>query len=327
MLKKPFNLFYLLSFLVLAIVLVHVLALFGIAIIVVYVFCWFFIRNRTICLVCYNSKLNAYCPLCKRVKKSTTLVVPASLASAALNVGLLLLLTLLSVAIINTESFILHKFNFVPTKKTAHFNSEKSTQYKTLEVFPYTIVVNSTETAINTVESNISFDPSALKALSIDVSNSFATIFVTTYIDNSQGLLRIAGGLPSPGYIGDKGVFATVYFQAIKPGTTELVFLPSSQIMADDNRGTNILREYTKIPFLISGEEISMVDKKRQEQQYPVTKVLGAQNTKLMFVSGYESYPPISQVGSSSTQTNLLDWALSQLDAYCSFVLSLWRFN
>ena len=47
------------------------------------------------------------------------------------------------------------------------------------------------------------------------------------------------------------GHLGTAYFKVKAPGATELVYLESSLVLANDGKGTNLLADYPKLPLLL----------------------------------------------------------------------------
>ncbi len=129
------------------------------------------------------------------------------------------------------------------------------------------------KTAINTVQADIGFDPERVEVVAISTTDSFAKIFIQQEINNEGGWARLTGGLPNPGFFGERGTFGTIYFRAKSPGIVQLGFLQSSMVLANDGRGTNILKSLPSVSYLILPESISEQEA-REQQKFIIDKVI-----------------------------------------------------
>jgi len=168
--------------------------------------------------------------------------------------ALLGLIFLISLAYVWLESSFLKDLGYPRLSQTAQFVLSSQKEYRLGEVFPLEIKVAHLEVPINVVRADLSFDPEQLEVIDFSTENSLAQVFVQKEINNQSGYARLAGGLPNPGFTGQEGKFATVYFRTRKPGLAVIEFLSSSLILANDGRGTNILKESPKINCLILPE-------------------------------------------------------------------------
>lgn len=163
------------------------------------------------------------------------------------------------------ESQILLSLGFSPMSKTVSFIIPKQKQYRIGEIIPLKIEVVGIKTPINVVQTDLGFEPEQLEVVKVSTAASFAKIFIQKEINNTLGYFRLTGGLPNPGFAKEKGLFATVFFRGKIPGLTEVDFLPSSMVLANDGRGTNVVQRLQKISYLILPEKISAEEEKRQE--------------------------------------------------------------
>lgn len=124
------------------------------------------------------------------------------------------------------------------------------------DIFTFPIEIKNSNSPVNAVQADLSFDALRLQAIAISTQGSFATIFLDEVIDNRRGFIRLTGGLPNPGYQGS-GVFGTVYFRTIAPGKAEIHFLESCQILANDGRGTNTVTHFPHTSIEIQVHEDS----------------------------------------------------------------------
>jgi hypothetical protein len=118
--------------------------------------------------------------------------------------------------------------------------------------------------AINAVQAEVDYDPDKIKVADIITANSFCSqnLFVEKNIDNTKGVVTIICGIPSPGFTGPGGVIAELLIQPIKKGAFSLNFATSTQVLANDGLGTDVLRQavggsYLVENFLNSGKTVT----------------------------------------------------------------------
>lgn len=262
-------------------VLVHILAIFGVFIAVAYPLWWLLLPRQTVCLFC-RAKISVnedYCPLCHRKINKDETLSPRTLTSAVLNGALILVFSLVSFGLVFGESQILFKLGFPPTPKTVSFIIPSKGQYRLGEVFPMKVEIAGIKTPINAVQADLGFEPSKLEVVDISTADSFADIFVQKEINNDGGYARLVGGLPNPGFFSDKGVFGTVFFKGKSPGVAKIDFLPSSLVLANDGKGTNVLKDLASVSYLILPEKISPEEEEMQKTIILQSAVLGESTT------------------------------------------------
>lgn len=180
----------------------------------------------------------------------------------------------LTLLLITTGAFLL-----LNKQKTASLHIPTKGQYRIGEIFPVRITIAHTNTPINVVQADIQFDKEHLEAIGFSTQNSFATLFIQREIDNQKGWARLTGGLPNPGWSGTQGEFGTLYLKAKRSGLVTVNFLPSSIVLTNDEKGTNILKEMPSASYLILPETISQTEEKKQQQFISQPHVLG-ENTQ-----------------------------------------------
>lgn len=312
--------------------LLHILAVFGVFLALAYPIWNLLIPKKVPCLICNMKSEGEYCQFCqKEIRKAD--IHPKNIKSLALNSMLILFFTLTSVGLIYIESGILHKMGIPPTPKTVSFVIPKRHQHRIGEIFPMKIELVGIKTPINAIQTDISFDPEILEVTDISTSESFANIFIQKEIDNQSGYTRLTGGLPNPGYFSDKGVFGTVLFKGKGPGVTQVEFLPSSMVLANDGRGTNVIKELASASYLILPEVISEEERKEQEVLLGAA-VLGEKtdNTKMIFydegsILGTELERDIAEGKNVSTEKGegILTTLFTLVDKFNEVVLSVWQ--
>ncbi len=261
---------HILLFTVASIVFIHLFAFAGILIAVSYPLWWFIYPNLIICFSCQTRGNGNTCGWCQRKIQQDSPRYPLGVKSLLINMALLVVAAVISMGVVYAETKLLTHFGIFSPAKTASFSLPARRQYRLMEVFPFKVEISGIDKPVNAVQVDLAFDARQLQAVNIDISDSFADIFIQRDIDNEQGFIRLSGGLPNPGFTGEKGVFATVYFQAISPGATKVEFLPTSLVMANDGKGSNLLREFAMVPFFINGEVLT------SEELSAQTRVMGA---------------------------------------------------
>jgi Cohesin domain len=116
-----------------------------------------------------------------------------------------------------------------------------SANVTTGDIVTVTILVNSSDQAINTAEGILQFPTAVLQALSVDKSSSIFSIWVQDpTFSNTTGQVSFSAGLPNPGYQGSGGTVLTATFVAKHSGTATLS-LSDASVRANDGLGTDVL--------------------------------------------------------------------------------------
>src|SRR4030042_3001878 len=260
--------FKIIGFIIVSWLLIHFLAVFGIFLALAYPFWWLLAPQKTLCLFCEIGKLKE-----------------CSFAHSLINGGIILVLSLFSFGLVFLEGLILFKMGFPPTPKTVSFVIPPKGQYRLGEIFPMKIEIAGIKTPINAIQADLSFEPQKLEVVDISTQDSFANIFIQKEINNEVGYARLTGGLPAPGFFADKGVFGTVFFKGKSPGVVKIEFAPSSMVLANDGRGTDVLRELAAVSYLILPEKISPEEEEMQKEIVLKPLVLGpeTEETQMKF--------------------------------------------
>lgn len=119
--------------------------------------------------------------------------------------------------------------------------------------FTETIFVASTDQAMNAVSGTLSFPPELLQVVSVSRVGSILSLWVQEpTFSNVDGTISFSGIIPNPGFIGSPGKLFSVQFRAKKPGTAAAAFSASSQVLANDGNGTDILDDTTAASITIT---------------------------------------------------------------------------
>lgn len=242
------------KYILISVVFVHVTAAFGIVFAFAYPVLWFLFPNKVFCVYCLHQKLahkdNPFCPVCKREVRSVT---NPPLKSIFTNMVTILAVSIISLGIVIVEFSAIGQLTgrFLFGGSQATFESPSPGTYKLNEPFYFDLVVDSRTQAINLIKSDITFDPTILEVVEINTSKSFSTIFSNKDFSNKDGSIRVIGGLPNPGFLGEDGNFVRIQFMAIGTGATNLQILQTSKILANDGKGTNLLDDYNSFPVTV----------------------------------------------------------------------------
>ena len=309
--------------------LVHLLAIFGVFVAAAYPLWWFIAPNLTTCFMCRSKKEGDWCPFCKKYVEKTIVTPPKTVTSALLNGLLVLLFSLFSTALLFGESKILFKMGFPPTPKTVSFVIPAKGQFRIGEIFPMKIDVAGIKVPVNTVQADIGFDPSKIEVVDISTEESFANVFIQKEINDEAGYARLTGGLPNPGYLSDHGVFGTVYFRGKAAGVVKIEFLPTSRVLANDGRGTDVLKEFSSVSYLILPEKITPEEEELQKKLISLNpSVLGEEttNTQIKFFNEQGSVlgEMTNKEISKANNIDILAVPMKILERFDSFVVERW---
>lgn len=283
--------------------LIHFLSVFGFFLALTYPLWWLLKPKENQCFFCNIKKNYPDFPFFGQGAKIIHSFHPHNFATAIVNSGLIIIISFLCFGFVILESRIFFNLHFPPAQKTALFNLPAEEQYFLGEIFPVKLEINSLQAPINSLRVDLGFDPEVLEVVKISTKNSFANIFIEKEICNHTGYLRLAGGLSSPGFNQEKGLFGTIFFKAKSPGHGKVEFLPTSLILANDGHGTNVLKDLAITSYFILPEKIS---KEAEEGQQALIeeKILG-EETKI----------------SESTKGAQLTFYTENTSSSCGFVL------
>lgn len=315
--------------------LVHLLAFFGIFVAMAYPIWWAIHPSSTICFSCRSKKNGKKCSLCKKTIDTQDGIYPhvSNIGSAIKNGLLIAAFSIISIGLIFVESKILQRMGIPHTPKTVSFVIPSKGQFKIGEMFSMKIEIVGIETPINAVQADIGFDPSILEVVDISTEESFASVFIQKEIENEAGYARLTGGLPNPGFFSDRGVFGTVMFRGKSPGVVEVEFLPTSVVLANDGRGTNVLKEFASVSYLVLPEVIDKDEENMQKELISMSgRVLGETENKTQIkFYGEESVLGTSaeiedgkDYPESNEKVSFFSWIGGIVEKADSFIIKMW---
>ncbi|MFH1759197.1 MAG: cohesin domain-containing protein [Patescibacteria group bacterium] len=117
--------------------------------------------------------------------------------------------------------------------------------------FEASIYMDTRGESINAVELNLKFPPDKLSIIKPSGGESFFSIWpeVPVY-SNTDGTVKLVGGIPN-GIITESGLITTITFKAKQTGQATIEILPSSKVLANDGRGTDVLARSGRGTFTI----------------------------------------------------------------------------
>jgi hypothetical protein len=227
----------------------HFLAVFGLILSLILPLTWIFYPNATFCVVCLHQRLinkqDPYCPTCHRKVDS---IYHPTFKSILITTLVILILSNISMFFFVLESKYLFKFdipkyilslNSDETQHTAEMSVEQQFVDANKNTVTFDVIIN-TDAAINLVQSDIRFDNNVFKVKEIQVDKSFATIFTQKLYSDNSDVINLVGGLPNPGFKG-RGLFARIVLERKALGSSQIEFLSSSRVLANDGNANNLL--------------------------------------------------------------------------------------
>jgi len=107
--------------------------------------------------------------------------------------------------------------------------------------FDVSIVLDTDNIPINTVKVDLSFPPDMLQIVSPSSGKSFISLWLEQpAYSNTEGTIGFTGGIPE-GVNTSSGIVSTITFRATKTGEAEVRVLTSSNVLAHDGKGTEVL--------------------------------------------------------------------------------------
>lgn len=112
------------------------------------------------------------------------------------------------------------------------------------------LMVNPKSQAINAVGVYLNYSTSTLQIKEIDMSDSFCELVIEKSFDIKKGSITIMCGLPTPGIDKDSEI-AKLIFEKNKNGWIDISILNNSMVLANDGKGTNLLKKINNTVTLI----------------------------------------------------------------------------
>ncbi len=111
--------------------------------------------------------------------------------------------------------------------------------------FTVKINVDTMGNSVNAVQSYLKFDPKILQVSTSSTENSFCKFYPENKFDNTDGIVKLSCGAPYPGFRG-AGIIQEIEFVSKAINTTYIYLDNESMVLANDGKGTNLLKEFPK---------------------------------------------------------------------------------
>ncbi len=128
--------------------------------------------------------------------------------------------------------------------------SPASGSYTVGQTFTVSVMVDPTDTSINSSEATITFDPSLLSVVSVSKTGSAFSLWPSEpSFSNSDGTIKYGGGNPTP--ISTRSTIVSITFRALAEGNARLSFTNAS-LLAADGLGTDVLTSSPSASYTIA---------------------------------------------------------------------------
>ncbi len=140
--------------------------------------------------------------------------------------------------------------------------------------FDVSIILDTKNTPVNLLEIELFFPPDKLQLASPSVGKSIIQVWPSPPVfSNQEGRVYFVGGAPDPGLNTEGGLVLTLTFRVVSSGEAEIRFGNKSSVLANDGKGTNVLKQSSAVFFKLSyppplGPEISSPTHPDQERWY-----------------------------------------------------------
>ncbi len=275
------QMFFLILLIVLSWIVIHIFAVLGIFIIITYPL-WVLINpQKETCLFCLLRGEANSCFMCSEDEYDQP-SKKKPVRKFLINILLLAFMIFFSLGIVWGEKYLLEQLGAISPPKTIVMEMSMKNEYRIGELFSMPLEIHGLQVPINTVQIDLKYPPELLEIVEVLTLDSFAEIFLQREVRNDLGIARISGGLPNPGYSKESGLFAKVLFLTKSSGLGEVQILPSSMVLANDGKGTNVLAEFRSTTFQISEEKVSKIEEEFQNS-FLQSNILGATSDKMEF--------------------------------------------
>jgi len=135
-------------------------------------------------------------------------------------------------------------FTVAQSGQAALFLNPASGSFLVGSTFDLSIVLDTKGQAVNTVEIELLFPPDRIQLTSPSVGKSIIQVWpAPPSFSNREGVIYFVGGIPSPGIVTSQGIVLTLTFRVVGPGEGQIKFGDRTQVLANDGKGTDILRQ------------------------------------------------------------------------------------
>lgn len=158
-------------------------------------------------------------------------------------------------------------FIFLPVAEAATlFVDTSGLDRRPGDIFPVTLMVESTSRAINSISATFDFPSNLMEVVSVSKKGSIIDLWTAgPSFSNRAGTVDFEGMILDPGFKGVAGEILTINFKANKEGSAILKYL-SPKISINSNQDENILEEAYSSEFLINDTEGVPIIKDKEEE-------------------------------------------------------------
>lgn len=238
---------------------------------------------------------------------------------------LLLLVVLFYGAFIGSVLFIVVEHQLLHVSLYGQRNSLLASTHQSRDVgrdqtVSVDLVVKDFNQSVNLVQLDLKYDPKIIELIKIDYSHSFAKIFIQEIIDNKLGFARVVVAAPNPGLQSSEALMGTAIFRAQQAGLTMISILPSSKVLANDGKATNIFKQQQGIAIFVNDFTVSTAQSAQSNTQSPP-----ASNTISLLIDDELLPNPI--VFTSDSETGLRATVLTKIELLDSIILERFSFQ
>lgn len=125
-------------------------------------------------------------------------------------------------------------------QEASFYLSPSKGSYSVGSTFSVDVLISAEGISINAAQSTLSFSSDKLRILKVSKQGSIFSLWVEEPVySNTKGTVSFLGGVPNPGFIGERGKVFTILFKAQSSGTAKISF-SGEKILANDPYGTDI---------------------------------------------------------------------------------------
>ena len=177
--------------------------------------------------------------------------------------------------------------------------SPSSGRYNIGDTVTLGVYIASPDMSVNAVSGVLSFPKEKLEVLSVSKDGSIMSFWVQQpSFSNTLGTISYEGVVLNPGLTGEAGKILNITFKVIAAGNGTFSF-SSASILANDGKGTNILKGIRNASFVFGNVDTPPVDESKQ--------ILSEENDAKITVQT-DSVLPKLPVISSSTHPDQTKW-------------------
>lgn len=119
--------------------------------------------------------------------------------------------------------------------------------------FDVSVVLNTQEAAVNTVEVELAFPPDKLQIANPSLGRSIVQIWASPpTFSNREGRIYLVGGIPTPGITTSDGIVQSFTFRVIAPGEAKISFGKQTSVLANDGFATDVLKQVAPAFFRLT---------------------------------------------------------------------------